>query len=59
MTLKRFFIIHFFLGLFISVIVLLHILFLHEKGSSSSKGDNVNFKVNFIPLFSEETVFAM
>lgn len=58
-TLKRFFTIHFLLGLFLTVIVLIHLIVLHDKGSSSSKNDNVNWKVNFTPIFGDETWLAL
>ena len=58
-TLKRFFSIHFILGLVIGALASIHVLILHEYGSSSSKNDNINHKVNFIPLFGEETLFSI
>jgi ubiquinol-cytochrome c reductase cytochrome b subunit len=57
-TLKRFFIFHYFLGLALSAVIIAHLLFLHDKGSSSSKSDNINYKTNFIPLFSDESIFT-
>lgn len=57
-TLKRFFVLHYLIGLCISIIITLHLLFLHNRGSSSSKNENIHYKVNFIPLFGDENIFT-
>jgi ubiquinol-cytochrome c reductase cytochrome b subunit len=58
-TLKRFFSLHFILGFLILVFVIIHIIVLHDKGSSSSKFENLNKKVNFLPFFGEEAFFTI
>ena len=57
-TLKRFFSIHFLLGIVIGALTIVHIIVLHDYGSSSAKNDNINNKVNFIPVFGEEILFS-
>lgn len=52
-TLRRFFALHFFLPFFIAGIVCIHLLFLHQKGSSNPLGLNRNLdKLLFHPYFS-------
>nr|YP_009003508.1 cytochrome b [Chthonerpeton indistinctum]AGZ18928.1 cytochrome b [Chthonerpeton indistinctum] len=52
-TLTRFFAFHFLLPFLISGATILHLLFLHETGSSNPTGLNSNFdKVPFHPYFS-------
>jgi len=48
-TLARFFVLHFILPFVTLIIVVLHIFFLHIKGSSSPLGANMNLKVSFYP----------
>lgn len=52
-TLRRFFALHFFLPFIIIGMVGVHLLFLHQKGSSNPLGVNRNFdKLLFHPYFS-------
>ncbi len=52
-TLNRFFSLHFLLPIIISVIVIIHLILLHEKGSSNPSGIMSNTdKIKFNPLFS-------
>jgi len=52
-TLNRFFSLHFLLPIIISVIVIIHLILLHEKGSSNPSGIVSNTdKIKFNPLFS-------
>jgi len=52
-TLNRFFSLHFLLPLVIVVIVMIHLILLHEKGSSNPSGTlSVTDKLKFNPLFS-------
>jgi len=37
----------------------MHIIILHDYGSSSSKNENISEKKNFIPLFGEEIFFSL
>nr|QIT06541.1 cytochrome b [Sminthurides bifidus] len=58
-TLTRFFSIHFLLPFIISATVLVHLLFLHQTGSSNPLGLNSNFdKISFHPFFSFKDIFG-
>lgn len=50
-TITRFFSIHFVLPLLLTVIVMLHLAFLHKKGSLSSEGSFFTEKINFGQYF--------
>nr|YP_010143395.1 cytochrome b [Euphaedusa planostriata]QQL04602.1 cytochrome b [Euphaedusa planostriata] len=52
-TLNRFFTLHFLLPFLITLLVLIHLIFLHEKGSTSPLGslNHIN-KINFHPYFT-------
>lgn len=51
-TLNRFFSLHFILPILISAIVLVHLILLHEKGSSNPTNTNTNRdKLKFHPIF--------
>nr|YP_009919162.1 cytochrome b [Paratriatoma lecticularia]QMP96794.1 cytochrome b [Paratriatoma lecticularia] len=52
-TLTRFFALHFLLPFIIAALVMVHLLFLHQTGSSNPLGLNSNFdKIPFHPYFS-------
>nr|YP_009919200.1 cytochrome b [Triatoma sanguisuga]QMP96844.1 cytochrome b [Triatoma sanguisuga] len=52
-TLTRFFALHFLLPFIIAAMVVIHLLFLHQTGSSNPLGLNSNFdKIPFHPYFS-------
>jgi len=52
-TLNRFFSLHFILPMLIVLLVIIHLIFLHEKGSSNPSNTETNLdKVKFNPLFS-------
>ncbi|KAH9518907.1 hypothetical protein Btru_008637 [Bulinus truncatus] len=52
-TLTRFFRLHFILPFVILVLSILHLLFLHEKGSTNPLGDlNHRGKITFHPYFT-------
>nr|ARH54601.1 cytochrome b [Pyrrhidium sanguineum] len=52
-TLTRFFAFHFLLPFIISALVMIHLLFLHQTGSSNPLGTNSNIdKIPFHPYFS-------
>nr|QPA36046.1 cytochrome b [Camarochiloides weiweii] len=52
-TLTRFFTLHFLLPFIVSAMVMVHLLFLHQTGSSNPLGVNSNFdKIPFHPYFS-------
>nr|QKY63908.1 cytochrome b [Triatoma rubida] len=52
-TLTRFFALHFLLPFIIAAMVMVHLLFLHQTGSSNPLGLNSNFdKIPFHPYFS-------
>lgn len=56
-TLNRFFSLHFILPFLIRVIVLIHLLFLHEKGSTNPLGHNFSInKIPFHPYFTYKDV---
>jgi len=50
-TLTRFFSIHFLAGLIVSFLSLVHILVLHEEGSSNPAGVESKDNINFSPFF--------
>jgi len=58
-TLTRFFAFHFILPFIVLFIVLLHLLFLHKRGSSNPLGSNRDFdKILFHPYFSIRDLFG-
>jgi ubiquinol-cytochrome c reductase cytochrome b subunit len=55
-TLNRFFALHFFLPFRIAALTAVHLLFLHQNGSSNPLGVRRNFdKLLFHPYFPEKT----
>ena len=57
-TLQRFFIIHYILPFVILGLVMLHIVFLHEAGSSNPLNlDKKNEKIDFFPYFYIKDIF--
>lgn len=58
-TLNRFYSFHFIIPFIILVIVFLHLLFLHETGSSNPLGINRNyFKIPFNPYFTVKDIIG-
>nr|YP_009048395.1 cytochrome b [Rana kunyuensis]AHG53823.1 cytochrome b [Rana kunyuensis] len=58
-TLTRFFTFHFILPFIITAVSLIHLLFLHQTGSSNPTGLNSNLdKVSFHPYFSYKDLFG-
>lgn len=58
-TLTRFFTFHFILPFIIAAASIIHLLFLHQTGSSNPTGLNSNFdKVSFHPYFSYKDLFG-
>lgn len=58
-TLRRFFALHFFLPFIIAGLICVHLLFLHQKGSSNPLGVNRNFdKLLFHPYFSWKDIIG-
>nr|YP_010946789.1 cytochrome b [Pseudoglomeris planiuscula]WGO57546.1 cytochrome b [Pseudoglomeris planiuscula] len=52
-TLNRFFVFHFLLPFIITAMIMIHLLFLHQTGSSNPIGSNSNIdKISFHPYFS-------
>lgn len=59
-TLTRFFALHFLLPFIISAIVIIHLLFLHQKGSNNPLGINSNYnKISFHPYYSFKDLFGV
>lgn len=59
-TLNRFFSLHFLLPFVIRVIALLHLVFLHDKGSTNPLGDKVFInKISFHPYFSWKDIVGL
>jgi len=59
-TLNRFFAFHFILPFIIAAIVIIHLLFLHETGSSNPLGTNSNLdKIPFHPYFSSKDILGI
>nr|YP_010251087.1 cytochrome b [Chouioia cunea]QTW90621.1 cytochrome b [Chouioia cunea] len=59
-TLNRFYSLHFILPFIILILVILHLFFLHETGSSNPLGVNSNFnKIIFNPYYSVKDLLGM
>ena len=59
-TLTRFFAFHFLVPFIVAGLVIVHLLFLHQTGSSSPLGVNSNYdKVLFHPYFSTKDLFGV
>lgn len=59
-TLRRFFALHFFLPFVLAGIIIIHLLFLHVKGSTNPLGLYSNYdKVLFHPYFSWKDILGM
>lgn len=58
-TLNRFFSFHFILPFIVSILILCHLIFLHEKGSSNPLGlkNNVD-KISFHPYFTFKDIYG-
>nr|AEP27649.1 cytochrome b [Platypus cylindrus] len=58
-TLSRFFAFHFLLPFIITAMVMIHLLFLHQTGSSNPLGTNSNLdKISFHPYFTLKDLFG-
>nr|YP_009328080.1 cytochrome b [Euborellia arcanum]APD14854.1 cytochrome b [Euborellia arcanum] len=58
-TLTRFFMFHFLLPFVVAAMIMIHLLFLHQTGSSNPLGLNSNLdKVSFHPYFSYKDLFG-
>uniref|UniRef100_UPI0030E4FD50 cytochrome b n=1 Tax=Cosmolaelaps hrdyi TaxID=3126097 RepID=UPI0030E4FD50 len=58
-TLTRFFSLHFILPFLLSVLVMIHIIFLHETGSNNPLGSSLNLdKIWFHPFFSYKDILG-
>nr|AFI23472.1 cytochrome b [Hypselosoma matsumurae] len=59
-TLTRFFTLHFIMPFIITAMTMIHLLFLHQSGSSNPMGTNSNFdKIPFHPFFSVSDLMGM
>nr|YP_002735042.1 cytochrome b [Malcus inconspicuus]ABZ02058.1 cytochrome b [Malcus inconspicuus] len=59
-TLTRFFTLHFLLPFIITIMVLIHLMFLHQTGSNNPLGLNSNYdKIPFHPYFSIKDIMGM
>nr|YP_009695398.1 cytochrome b [Pyrocoelia praetexta]QEJ81628.1 cytochrome b [Pyrocoelia praetexta] len=59
-TLSRFFSLHFLLPFIISAMVIIHLMFLHQKGSNNPMGTNSNIdKIPFNPYFTIKDIFGV
>nr|YP_008757619.1 cytochrome b [Lepidocampa weberi]AEV44884.1 cytochrome b [Lepidocampa weberi] len=59
-TLNRFFAFHFILPFIIAVLVMMHLIFLHQTGSSNPLGlTSNNDKIPFHPYFSSKDIFGV
>jgi len=59
-TLKRFFVLHFFLPLLIVVVVGLHFLYLHEGGSNNPLGVRSDvLAVRFHPFYTSKDIVGL
>nr|YP_010946802.1 cytochrome b [Pseudoglomeris angustifolia]WGO57559.1 cytochrome b [Pseudoglomeris angustifolia] len=58
-TLNRFFVFHFMLPFIITAMIMIHLLFLHQSGSSNPIGMNSNIdKISFHPYFSTKDMMG-
>nr|YP_009987581.1 cytochrome b [Tropidocephala brunnipennis]QBZ38054.1 cytochrome b [Tropidocephala brunnipennis] len=58
-TLNRFFSLHFLLPFMLTMMILMHLIFLHEKGSSNPLGlKNKIDKISFHPYFSIKDIYG-
>nr|APX39977.1 cytochrome b [Lachnaia hirta] len=59
-TLTRFFAFHFLLPFIVAALVMIHLLFLHQSGSSNPLGTSLNIdKIPFHPYFSFKDILGM
>nr|APX40107.1 cytochrome b [Lachnaia gallaeca] len=59
-TLTRFFAFHFLLPFIVAALVMIHLLFLHQTGSSNPLGTSLNIdKIPFHPYFSFKDILGM
>nr|YP_004857886.1 cytochrome b [Stenopirates sp. HL-2011]AEK26852.1 cytochrome b [Stenopirates sp. HL-2011] len=59
-TLTRFFSLHFILPFIILMLMMIHLLFLHQTGSNNPLGTNSNYeKMSFHPYFSSKDIMGM
>nr|APX40237.1 cytochrome b [Cryptocephalus tibialis] len=59
-TLTRFFAFHFILPFIVAALVMIHLLFLHQTGSSNPLGTSLNIdKIPFHPYFSFKDIFGI
>nr|APX40016.1 cytochrome b [Lachnaia pubescens] len=59
-TLTRFFAFHFLLPFIVAALVMVHLLFLHQSGSSNPLGTSLNIdKIPFHPYFSFKDILGM
>nr|YP_665536.1 cytochrome b [Campodea lubbockii]ABF49586.1 cytochrome b [Campodea lubbockii] len=59
-TLNRFFAFHFIMPFIIAVLIIFHLMFLHETGSTNPLGTNSNLdKIPFHPYFSTKDIMGM
>lgn len=59
-TLRRFFALHFFFPFILIGVIIIHLLFLHQKGSSNPLGVNRNYdKILFHPYFSWKDILGI
>lgn len=56
-TLTRFFSIHFIAGLVVSFLTIVHLVVLHEEGSSNPIGTKSQDNINFTPFFLNKDLF--
>lgn len=57
-TLTRFYSLHFFTPFIILGVIILHVVFLHEKGSSNPQRVQISEKIPFFPFFSKKDVLG-
>nr|QBZ37560.1 cytochrome b [Ceruchus minor] len=58
-TLNRFFTLHFLMPFVVTALIMIHLLFLHQTGSSNPMGLNSNIdKIPFHPYFSLKDIFG-
>nr|AVN68185.1 cytochrome b [Nocticola sp. JW1 9/1] len=59
-TLNRFFTLHFIMPFIITLMVMIHLMFLHQTGSNNPLGMNMNIdKIQFHPFFSSKDITGL
>ena len=59
LNLSRFFIFHYLLSIFLLVLMLVHIFYLHNLGSTNPLAINISNKISFFPFILSKDIYIM